>query len=71
VTEAEIKSIRVPVVVIVGDRDPVKRLYVTPLRIARRDWEVIEIEDAGHLSCVGKTQFREEIAKWLDGQARR
>jgi len=71
VTEAELKGIRVPVIVIVGDRDPIKRLYVAPLRPVRKDWEVIEIEDAGHLNCVVKAQFKEEIAEWLDKQARR
>jgi pimeloyl-ACP methyl ester carboxylesterase len=71
VTEAEIRRIRVPVVVIVGDRDPVKRLYVAPLRPVRRDWAVVEINDAGHLNCVVKPQFKEEIAEWLDKQARR
>src|SRR5262245_45412961 len=71
VTEAELRRIRVPVVVIVGDRDPVKRLYVTPLRPVRRDWAVIEINDAGHLNCVVKPQFKEEIAEWLNKQARR
>jgi pimeloyl-ACP methyl ester carboxylesterase len=70
-TEAELKGIRVPVVVIVGDRDPVKRLYVAPLQRVRKDWEVIEIGDAGHLNCVVKAQFKEEIAEWLNKQARR
>jgi len=70
-TEAELKWIRVPVVVIVGDRDPVKRLYVAPLQRVRKDWAVIEIGDAGHLNCVVKAQFKEEIAEWLDKQARR
>jgi len=58
-------------VVIVGDRDPVKRLYVAPLQRVRKDWAVIEIGDAGHLNCVVKAQFKEEIAEWLDKQARR
>ena len=71
VTEAELKSIRVPVVVIVGDRDPVRRLYVAPLRPVRKDWKFIEIEDAGHLNCVVKAQFKEAIAEWLDSQERR
>ena len=70
-TEAELKGIRVPVVVIVGDRDPIKRLYVAPLQRVRKDWAVIEIEDAGHLNCVVKAQFKEVIAEWLDKQARR
>jgi pimeloyl-ACP methyl ester carboxylesterase len=71
VTEAELKRIRVPVIVIVGDRDPVKRFFVDPLRSVRNDWEVIEIQNAGHLNCVIKPQFKEEISAWLDAQARR
>jgi pimeloyl-ACP methyl ester carboxylesterase len=71
VTEAELKGIRVPVIVIIGDRDPLKRFFVGPLQLVRKDWAVIEIDDADHLSCVVKTQFKEEIAEWLDEQARR
>src|SRR5262249_7722864 len=68
-TEKEIKSIRVPVTVLVGDKDNlVKKLYVEPLQKVRKDWPVIEIEDANHLSCILKAQFQEEIAKWLAKQ---
>ena len=48
------------------DRDPVKRLFVTPLETAPKDWPVVEIEDAGHLTCVIKPQFKAEIKRWLD-----
>jgi pimeloyl-ACP methyl ester carboxylesterase len=65
-TEEEIKSIRVPVTILIGDKDDlIKRLYVEPLQKVRRDWPVIEIKDANHLSCILKRQFREEIAAWL------
>jgi pimeloyl-ACP methyl ester carboxylesterase len=65
-TEDEIKSIRVPVAVLVGDKDTlIKNLYLEPLQKVRKDWPVIEIKDANHLSCVIKQQFREEIAAWL------
>jgi pimeloyl-ACP methyl ester carboxylesterase len=65
-TEDEIKSIRVPVTVLVGDKDDfVKRLYVEPLKKVRKDWTVIEIKDANHITCILKQQFREEIAAWL------
>jgi pimeloyl-ACP methyl ester carboxylesterase len=65
-TEAEIRSIRVPVLVLVGDRDDlVQKLYVEPLRPVRKDWPVVEIKDADHFTCVLKPQFREEIAAWL------
>lgn len=65
VTEDELRAIRVPVVILVGDRDPTKRLYVDPLRRVRKDWRVIEIEGAGHLNCIVKPQFKEEIKHWL------
>lgn len=68
VTEDELKAIRAPVGVVVGDADGLKRLFVTPLREARKDWPVVEIEAAGHLTCVLKPRFAEEIAKWLDKQ---
>jgi len=65
-SEEEIKSIRVPVVVLVGDEDNlIKKLYVEPLKPVRKDWPVIEIKNANHISCIMKPQFREEIATWL------
>jgi hypothetical protein len=32
---------------------------------------VIEIPDAGHLTCIVKSRFRDEIQKWLAKQAQR
>ena len=65
-TEEEIKSIRVPVTVLVGDKDDlIKKLYVEPVQQVRKDWPVIEIKDANHLTCIFKQQFREEMAAWL------
>jgi pimeloyl-ACP methyl ester carboxylesterase len=65
VTEDELKKIDLPVKVLVGDRDPVKRLYVEPLQEARKDWPVVEIEGAGHLNCIVKKQFRDQITAWV------
>jgi pimeloyl-ACP methyl ester carboxylesterase len=70
VTKDEVLAIRVPVKVIVGDRDPVQRLYVAPLKEVRSDWPVVEIPDAGHIRCVAKPQFREEIATWIRKNSR-
>jgi pimeloyl-ACP methyl ester carboxylesterase len=65
-TEDEIKSIKLPVMVLVGDKDDlIKRLYLEPLKSVRKDWPVAEIKDANHISCVMKKQFKEEIADWL------
>ena len=65
-TKEELQAISIPVLVLVGDRDPIKQLYVAPLRAVRKDWPVIEINDAGHLNCIFKRQFTEEIVKWVD-----
>ena len=62
-SEAEIKGIKAPLTVLVGEKDPCKFLYVAPLEKARPDWKVITIPDADHLSCVIKPQFKEEIKK--------
>jgi pimeloyl-ACP methyl ester carboxylesterase len=69
-TEEEIKSVKVPVTVLVGDQDDlIKKLYVEPLEKVRKDWPVIEIKDANHFTCILKQQFREEIASWLQKNA--
>jgi len=61
-TEKEIKSIRVPVTILVGDQDIlIKKLYIEPLQKVRNDWPVVEIKDADHITCILKPQFREEI----------
>jgi pimeloyl-ACP methyl ester carboxylesterase len=60
-SEKELQSIDVPIKVVVGDRDPVKQLYVAPMRRKRRDWPIVEIADAGHINCILKKQFREEM----------
>ena len=70
VTEEELKKIKLPVKVLVGDRDPVKRLYVAPLQQVRGDWPVVEIADAGHINSIVKKQFREEIASWVRKQTK-
>ena len=66
ITEDALKAIKTPVIILIGDRDPVKKLFVAPLEGVRKDWPVIEIEDAGHLNCVMKREFAEEIVRWVD-----
>jgi len=70
VSEKELKSLQMPVSVFVGDRDPVKRLYVDPLQQVRNDWPVTVIESAGHINCVVKSQFKEGLLKALEKQTR-
>ena len=70
-TEDEIKSIKVPVVILFGDRDFIRKGYVEPLERVRKDWPVIDIKDADHITCILKPQFREEIQKWLAEHSQR
>ncbi len=65
-TKDALEAISVPILVLVGDLDPVKKLYVAPLQAVRKDWPVIEIHGAGHLSCILRKQFTEEIVSWVD-----
>jgi len=41
------------------------------LREVRNDLQVIGIQDAGHLNCIFKKQFIEELEKWLDMNRRK
>jgi pimeloyl-ACP methyl ester carboxylesterase len=69
-TEDDIMSIHVPMTVLVGDKDDlIKKLYVEPLKQARKDWPVVEIPGGDHLTCIIRPQFRDEIAAWLNKHA--
>lgn len=63
VTEAEVKALQMPAAIIVGDRDPVDKLYVLPLTQIRPDWPVMKIAGAGHIACIMKPDFRNEVVK--------
>jgi pimeloyl-ACP methyl ester carboxylesterase len=69
-TEDAVRGIKVPVAVLVGDHDPCKALYVEPLTRVRKDWPVTEITGAGHLNCILKEQFKDELKKSIDRNAR-
>jgi pimeloyl-ACP methyl ester carboxylesterase len=61
VSETEIKNVRIPVSLIVGDRDPTRRMYVEPLEKVRPDWSVQIVSGAGHLNCVAKPEFKKDL----------
>ena len=66
VTEDELKAIKVPVTVIIGDQDPFRARTVAPLRKVRPDWPVVDIKDAGHVVCIIKKDFTAAIVTWLE-----
>lgn len=68
VTEEEVKAIRVPVTIIVGDRDPCRRLYVEPLVRVRPDWPEHVIKEAGHVNCILKREFKAQLESALQAR---
>jgi pimeloyl-ACP methyl ester carboxylesterase len=71
VTEDQIKAVRVPVTIIVGERDPCRRLYVEPLLRVRPDWPEHVIQGAGHINCVAKPDFNTQLEAALGPGRRR
>jgi pimeloyl-ACP methyl ester carboxylesterase len=67
VTESAVKSLNMPAAIVIGEKDPVEKLYVEPLKQIRPDWPVTTIPGAGHIVCVVKPEFREAVVKILDG----
>ena len=61
VTEDEVKAVRVPATIIVGERDPCRRLYVEPLVRVRPDWPEHVVPGAGHMNCVLKPDFKTQL----------
>jgi pimeloyl-ACP methyl ester carboxylesterase len=61
VTEAEVKAIKAPVSIIIGDHDPCRQWYVEPLHAFRPDWSIHVIPNAGHIDCPGKPEFKTQL----------
>jgi pimeloyl-ACP methyl ester carboxylesterase len=59
--EDEVQAVRVPVTLLAGERDPCRRLYIEPLRRVRPDWLDHVIAGAGHLNCLMKAEFKEQL----------
>jgi pimeloyl-ACP methyl ester carboxylesterase len=65
VTEPELKAVKIPVAIIIGEKDPYIEWYVDPLRRVRPDWPVHIIAGAGHLNCPGKPDFKTQLLATL------
>ncbi len=69
VTEEQVRAVQAPVTIIVGERDPCRRLYVVPLQRIRPDWPVRVVPGAGHVNCIVKPEFKDDLEKALLQQA--
>jgi pimeloyl-ACP methyl ester carboxylesterase len=70
ITQQELEDIHVSVEIVIGQRDPVKRMYVSPLQQVRPDWPIVEIEGAGHITCVTRPQFGQAVAQFVRKQTK-
>jgi pimeloyl-ACP methyl ester carboxylesterase len=68
VTQDQVQSITTPMCVLVGQNDPCRRIFVLPLERIRPDIPVTLIPDAGHLTCIAKPLFKQQLLKWIDEQ---
>jgi pimeloyl-ACP methyl ester carboxylesterase len=65
-TKDELLAIKAPMEIIIGEKDPVRKLYVDPLLAVRHDWPVVVVPGAGHIACVTKPAFKAELARWIE-----
>jgi pimeloyl-ACP methyl ester carboxylesterase len=61
VTADQVKALKMPIQVVVGERDPCRRMYVEPLLQLRPDIPEHVILGAGHIACILKPEFKTEL----------
>jgi pimeloyl-ACP methyl ester carboxylesterase len=61
VTADQVKGLKMPIQVVVGDRDPCRSVYVRPLLELRPDIQEHVVPNAGHLLCVMKPEFKTDL----------
>jgi len=69
VSAEAVRNIKTPFIVIVGDLDPLRLLYVEPLHQLRPDVRIELVAGAGHLNCIFQPAFKADLKAFVDGQA--
>lgn len=64
-TEAEVKAIKVPMQVLIGEDDPIRRRWVEPMRQIRPDVPVVVVPRAVHVNCIVKPEFKSAIVDFI------
>jgi pimeloyl-ACP methyl ester carboxylesterase len=68
ITREQLLAIKVPLTVVIGKDDSLLNRSVEPLREARPDIPVVEIDGANHITCVLRPELRQAIVAFLDKQ---
>ncbi len=66
VSAEDVRGIKTPFLVIIGDNDSLRQKYVEPLRQLRPDVPVKIVKGADHLTCVAHPKFKQEIKGFLN-----
>ncbi len=61
----DLKDIKVPTTIVVGDEDPVRQFFVEPLRAVRPDWPIILVPNANHSQALLRPEFKQAIVDEL------
>lgn len=69
ITEEELKAIRVPLTVIIGEADGLYERRVVPLAAARPDIPVVIIPKMNHINCSFNPEYKSAVKHWLDEQS--
>lgn len=69
ITREELKAIRTPMTVVIGENDQFREPMVIPFSEVRPDVPVVLVPGANHMSCIAKPEFRESIREFIDGRA--
>jgi pimeloyl-ACP methyl ester carboxylesterase len=66
VTADEVRAVKTPLLVLIGERDRLRNLYVEPLHTLRPDIPIKVIPGAGHLGCPATPEFKDELRDFLN-----
>lgn len=61
VTAEQVKALKMPIQVVVGEEDPCRKMYVAPLLALRPEIPEYVVPKAGHLLCVVKPEFKADL----------
>ncbi|HEY3899098.1 MAG TPA: alpha/beta fold hydrolase [Chthoniobacter sp.] len=61
VTEDQVRALKIPISVVVGEKDPCRAMYVAPLLEIRPEIPVQVVPGVGHIACVLKPEFKTDI----------
>jgi pimeloyl-ACP methyl ester carboxylesterase len=64
VTEDDLKNSKVPILALIGDKDPLKK-GVDEMKVHTPDLEVIEIKGADHMNAFGRPEFIKGLKDFL------